>query len=102
MHERVMGNPEMRKAYFETTEAVLRARPDHRGYEEILSALEEHRVVYLHSRETTKPRPRLDAKGRIYIGVEEITQAAARIAAERPETRSSLSQELEPDAGLEL
>lgn len=85
LYERVMEDPETREAYFGTTEAMLHAHEGHRGYSEIIATLDAHQVVYLHEHDDSIPRPKLYARGGIHIGVEEITAAAERIAAERPD-----------------
>ena len=77
--------------YFNVTEAVLHtyavlhAHEGHRGYEEIMASLDAHDVVCLHERDDSIPRPKMYAMGATHIGAEEITAAAARIAAARPQ-----------------
>lgn len=82
-HERVMADPRLRHAYFHTTEAFLRASPDHRDTDAIRKVLDEHEVIYLYEPATANPRPRLDWPGKISIGLDEITEAARQISATR-------------------
>ena len=84
IYERVMADPSQRHMYFHTTEAMLRANPDHKDTAVILKVLDEHKVVFLYDPATIHPRPRLDWLGKTSIGLEEITEAAHQISATRP------------------
>ena len=83
MHERIMSNPETRRAYFRPVEGFLRAKPSHPDTSRIVAVLDGHGIYYLHQRETTRPRPTFYWGGIISIGLAEITDAARRLAAAR-------------------
>ena len=59
---------------------TLYAHEGHQGYEEIIAALDEHQVVWLHERDDSIPRPKLIGLGGIHIGADEIIGALERSA----------------------
>ena len=81
MHERIMADPASRRAYFNTTQGVLKANPAHKDTEQIREILDTKRIVYLHDASTTRPRPTFYSRGNISIGLAEISEAAERLAA---------------------
>ena len=70
--------------------AMLYAYEGHQGYEELVAALDEHKVVYLHERDDSISRPKLYALGGIHIGADEITAARS---AEGPEHEEGVEAE---------
>lgn len=58
--------------------STLHAHEEHRGYEEIIAALDEHQIVYLHERDDSIPRPKLYGLGGVHIGADEIIGALPR------------------------
>ncbi len=81
LHERVMTDPESRYAYFNTTQGTLRADPSHKDMEQILKVLDDNEIVYLYEADTSRPRPVFFSGGHISIGLDEIAEAAGRLAA---------------------
>ena len=80
LYERVMADPDTRRAYLNTTQGTLTGNPAHQDMEAILEVLDDNKIVYLYDPDTNRPRPTFYSSGQISIGLAEISLAAKRLA----------------------
>ncbi len=79
IHAMVMADPDSRYAYFNTSQGMLTGNPAHKDMDRIRRLLDDNRIVYLYEPDTSRPRPTFYSQGIISIGLEEISEAAARL-----------------------
>ena len=72
VYERVMGNPQSREAYFNTTRGMLTGNPEQGETKSVRNALNDGAVAHLFTPDATLPQPVFYSAKTVSVGAIEI------------------------------